>query len=204
MLSFKTQPINFCCFANLYITSTKASRRHLGQLKSALSHIIILSTLQLFPALLWTDQRILKALDIPIIWLSPLTAMGAGENRSQALCSWIHLNVTPPPWASVTVCGAWIWMTGFNKRTLFIARKRKNRCRLPSSKTNYTDRPSEIKFYCVYSIYSIVCIFVSGFCISRVIAYPHKTGRWWARGAPGILWLELYFLWRHLQHVETH
>lgn len=96
MLCFKTQSINFWRFANLYVTSTKASPRHLGQLKSALSHIIILYRLQLFPVLLWTGQQILKAPDIPIIWLSPLTAMGAGECRSQALCSWIHLNVTPP------------------------------------------------------------------------------------------------------------
>lgn len=44
----KPQPINFRSFVNSYITGTKALWRHLGQLKSALSHIIIPSTLQLF------------------------------------------------------------------------------------------------------------------------------------------------------------
>lgn len=56
-LSFKAHPINFQSSANLYITSTKALWRRLGQLKSPLSHIIILSTLQLFPHLVMNWHR---------------------------------------------------------------------------------------------------------------------------------------------------
>ncbi len=47
-----------------------------------------------------------------------------------------------------------------------------------------------------------VCVCVS-VCI-YVITHPHKTGRWWVEGGPGILWPELYFLWTPLQQKHAH
>lgn len=92
----------------------------------------------IIPLLLWKDQQKLKALDIPIIWLFLLTSVGTGENRRRALCSCgkglVHLNI-PSLWASVTICGDWIWMTWFNKRKFVIARGGENRGGRWGSKT---------------------------------------------------------------------
>lgn len=76
---------------------------------------------------------------------------------------WVHLNVTPLR-ASVTVCGAWIWMMWFNKRKFFIARGKENRGRLGSATMNHINMPNQMKFcVCVCASVNVPHLSVTAF-----------------------------------------
>lgn len=79
---FKSQAINYWSFVNSYITSKRLCKDIWGSF-TQLCLITILSALQLFLFYYERTNRNSKLLTSPIIWLPPVTALGAGERRSR-------------------------------------------------------------------------------------------------------------------------